>query len=125
MRKILIDPKYAGCAVFNRSTKRLQSRSKVIPKDQWIVTPNSFEAIVPLERVQAAQRKLSRRRRTDQQLLQELRRYVLAHGPISGRAIAPTNGLPSDQTYRKRFGSLSKAYEMAGLDMSRVFAPHL
>ena len=120
LRKILIDPKYAGCAVFGRSTKKLKSQQKAIPKNQWIVTPNSFDAIVPLERVIVAQRKLSRSRRTDHKLIQELRRYVLAHGPISGREMVPSNGLPSEQTYRKRFGSLLKAYEVAGLGMSRA-----
>jgi hypothetical protein len=120
LRKILIDPKYAGCAVFGRSTKRLRSRSRVIPKSQWIVAPNSFEAIVPLERVMAAQQKLSRSKRSDEQLLQELRHYVEAHGPVSGREMGPSNRLPSDQTFRKRFGSISKAYELAGLEMSRA-----
>ena len=119
VRKILVDPKYAGCAVFGRSTKKLRSPSRVIPKSEWIVAPNSFEAMVPLEKVIAAQRKLSQRRRSDEQLLQELRHYVEVHGPVSGREMGPSNRLPSDQTFRKRFGSISKAYELAGLDMSR------
>ncbi len=120
VRKILIDPKYAGCAVFGRSTKRLRSRSKVIPKNQWIVAPNSFEAVVPLERVIAAQRRLSRSKRSDEQLLQDLRDYVQAHGAVSGREMGPSNRLPSDQTFRAHFGSIAKAYELAGLEMSRA-----
>jgi DNA invertase Pin-like site-specific DNA recombinase len=120
LRKILIDPKYAGCAVFGRSTKKLRTRSRVIPKSQWIVTPDSFEAIVPLERVVAAQRRLSRSKRSDEQLLQELRDFVRVHGPVSGRAMGPSNHLPSDQTFRAHFGSIPKAYELAGLEMSRA-----
>ena len=120
VRKILIDPKYAGCAVFGRSTKKLKSPQRAIPNNHWIVAPNSFEAIVPLERVVAAQKKLSRRKRSDEQLLQELRHYVEAHGPVSGREMGPSNRLPSDQTFRKRFGSIPKAYELAGLEMSRA-----
>ena len=120
LRKILIDPKYAGCAVFGRSTKKLKSRSRVIAQNQWIVAPGSFEAIVPLDRVIAARRKLSRRKRTDEQLLQELRNYVQAHGPVSGRAMGPSVRLPSDQTFRAHFGSIPKAYELAGLEMSRA-----
>ena len=34
--------------------------------------------------------------------------------------MGPSNRLPSDQTFRAHFGSIPKAYELAGLEMSRA-----
>ena len=120
IRKILIDPKYAGCAVFGRSTKKLQSRTRAIPKEHWIVRPNSFAPVVSLELLHLAQRKLSSRYLSDAELLDSLRVYVQKHGTIAKSQMRPSNGLPSDQTFTARFGSVVNAYNLAGIEMSEA-----
>lgn len=47
--RILRDPKYAGCSFFGRNSQHLRSKPKRKPQQDWIVQPNSFEAIVPME----------------------------------------------------------------------------
>jgi len=120
IRKILIDPKYAGCSVFARSTKKLHSKSTVLPRDQWIVQPNSFDPIVTLATIERARKKLASKFRSDEELLEILRDYVWKNGPVSGRQMRPQNGLPSEQTFKAHFGSLWKAYELAGVSVSQA-----
>ena len=117
IRKILFDPKYAGCAVFGRCTKKFRSKQKTNPRNLWIVQPNSFVPVISFERFQAAEEKRRSRTRflTDEQLLQRLREYVERHGSISHRVMRPGNGLPSAPAYLRRFGSLWRAYELAGI----------
>jgi len=47
---ILNHPKYSGCVVFNRTSRRLGAKNTRNPVDQWIVTPNSFEPIIAPDR---------------------------------------------------------------------------
>jgi DNA invertase Pin-like site-specific DNA recombinase len=118
VRPILTDPKYAGCAVFGRSTKKLHSRTRPIPKEQWIIRPNSFAQVVPLEFVHRAQRKLSSRYLSDAGLLDSIRAYVQKHGTIAKSRMRPANNLPSDQTITARFGSVVNAYKLAAIELS-------
>src|SRR5580658_6618844 len=39
VREIVINPKYAGCAVLGRTTCRLHSPEVNLPKSEWIVKP--------------------------------------------------------------------------------------
>jgi DNA invertase Pin-like site-specific DNA recombinase len=120
IRKILIDPKYAGCAVFGRSTKKLHTRARAIPKEHWVVRPNSFAPVVSLELLHRAQRKLSSRYFSDAELLDSLRAYMQKHGTIAKSRMRPGNGLPSDQTITARFGSVVNAYKLAGIELSEA-----
>src|SRR5208283_1988164 len=52
--------------------------------------------------------------RTNEQLLEQLRRHVEVHGSASAKEIGPHNGLPSHATYSKRFGSLGAVYDLIG-----------
>jgi DNA invertase Pin-like site-specific DNA recombinase len=117
IRRILFDPKYAGCSVFGRSTKKLRSKMKTIPRDLWVVRPNSFVPVISMQDFQYAEekRRSATRLSTDEQLLQRLREYVGKHGNISNRTMGRRDGMPSGPAYIKRFGSLWRAYELAGL----------
>lgn len=50
----------------------------------------------------------------DEALLEPLRLLWRKHGYISHRLIETTKGIPSPQTYRKRFGTLRETYERIG-----------
>jgi DNA invertase Pin-like site-specific DNA recombinase len=120
IRKILFDPKYAGCAVFARCTKKFRSTQKANPRNSWIVQPNSFAPVVPIETFEDAEKKRLSRTRfcTDEQLLQRLREYVQQHGSISNLRMTHHKGMPSAPAYMRRFGSLWNAYELAGVSSS-------
>ncbi len=117
IRDILFDPKYAGCAVFARCSKKFRSREKSNPRNLWIVQPNSFAPIVSMETFQQAEEKRRSRTRllTDEQLLDRLRQYVEKHGAISSKIMSRRRGMPSGPAYARRFGSLWRAYELAGV----------
>jgi DNA invertase Pin-like site-specific DNA recombinase len=50
----------------------------------------------------------------DEALLEPLRRLWHEHGYLSHRLIETTKGIPSPQTYRKRFGTLRDTYKRIG-----------
>jgi hypothetical protein len=50
----------------------------------------------------------------DEGLLEPLRRLWRERGYVSHRLIETTKGVPSPQTYRKRFGTLRQTYEQIG-----------
>ena len=60
-------------------------------------------------------KKVSTRKMTDEELLQILRDYNDNVGFPTVREFKSTNGVPSSGTYKNRFGSFSKALELAGV----------
>src|SRR3974390_2293559 len=75
---MLRNPKYAGCLVFNRRSQRLRTNARANSREQWIVRPNSFQAIISAAHSQRVQNKIADRvcSRSNQRLLDELRDYV-------------------------------------------------
>lgn len=55
---------------------------------------------------------------TDDELIEGLRRLYRAHGRVCTRLINEDPGLPSVGSFAKQFGSLRRAYELAGLPSS-------
>lgn len=58
-----------------------------------------------------------RRNITDEELLDELRRYYFENGVPTSRGLSPKNGFPSSNNYYKRFGSLKNAIELAEIEI--------
>jgi DNA invertase Pin-like site-specific DNA recombinase len=114
--KILSNPKYAGAMVYNRTTRRLQSPCRILPKSEWIVVPDAFEAIVDHATYQKSQaiRDAWVWNRSDADLLDQLRVVLRQVGKLSSKILAGRRDAPSDKTCRSRFGSLTKAYELIG-----------
>lgn len=44
--RILTNPIYVGTRVYNKTTQRLKTKRRSNPKDQWVVAPNCFQAII-------------------------------------------------------------------------------
>jgi DNA invertase Pin-like site-specific DNA recombinase len=113
--KILTHPKYTGCIAFNRTSCRFRSKRVTNPKGQWVIQPGSFTPIVSSDLFQRAQMKFTERtaRRTNEQLLAGLNALLQQKGRLSESLIDSCSELPRANTYRRRFGSLSEAYERA------------
>jgi DNA invertase Pin-like site-specific DNA recombinase len=120
---ILTHPKYAGCHVFARTASRLYTRPVRIPPEQWVTTPGAYDAIVDLETFQKAQRILAARtfNKSDGQILDDLRRLLACNGRLTLRIIKQSKETPSPSTYRLRFGSLRRAYDLIGYGHSEQF----
>ena len=56
---------------------------------------------------------------SDEELLEHLKRLYAEAGQLSGVLIDQAPDMPSSATYRSRFGSLARAYEMIGYRTDR------
>jgi DNA invertase Pin-like site-specific DNA recombinase len=116
VRSILTHPKYIGCAVFGRISKKLNTPAVKVPKSEWILMPGAFEPIVDPATFAEAQKVLGQHRcqRTDDDLLDDLRRLLAAEGRLSFGLIKNSPDLMAPGTYFERFGSLRNAYKLVG-----------
>lgn len=116
VRTVLTHPKYAGFQVFGRTTQRLSGKVKFLPRSEWYLRENAQEPIVPLSTFIQAQRVLLEKahNRTNRQLLDDLRSLLAKRGRLSVRIIDKDPDTVSAATYRGRFGSLRRAYDLIG-----------
>lgn len=122
---ILTHPKYMGCHVYGQTSCRLYTPSVKLPKSDWILTRGAFEPVVAEATFLEAQRILSDRtfNKSDEELLDSLRRLLASEGRLSLRLIKNSADVPSPSTYRHRFGSLRRAYELIGYGRPKQFGP--
>lgn len=111
VKTILSHPRYTGSLVYGRTSERLRSKSKPNPREQWIIQPNSFPAIITQQRFDAAQHKLNDRvhLRSNEKLLEELAEFVNRYGHVTNKMLASDPKMANSQTYGERFGSFSRA----------------
>ena len=118
VRGILTNPKYKGTSVYNRRTGRLKSQVKTNAEAEWIVVPNAFEAIIDPATFERAQQVLRNKpfNLSDDQVLEALRSILRAKGKLSMPLFRGAPKTLSKEGYRRRFGSLVRAYDLAGYD---------
>lgn len=131
VRTLLKSEKYIGNYVWNRKSFKL--RRKIIRNhtERWMRAEHAFEPIVNQSLFDAAQvifrerphRTFRGRPRglSDQEMIERLAEVYRAHGRLSRRIIDQNRNLPSEWSYRVRFGSIERAYELVGFkkDASR------
>ncbi len=122
---ILTNPKYTGCHVFGRTSSKLSTPRVALPKSEWVLTPDAFEPLVDSATFSAAQRLLQERtvNKSDQDLLGSLKDLLASKGRLSLNLIRNSPTVPSPSTYRHRFGSLRRAYELIGYGRADQFGP--
>jgi DNA invertase Pin-like site-specific DNA recombinase len=113
--RILSDPKYAGAAVWNRSSRRLGQPNTRNASSEWIIRPGAFDGLITADVYEEAQRILNARtcRKTNEEILRHLGKIFSHAGKLSGKILQSTPGAPSVSTCRKRFGSLKVAFRLA------------
>jgi DNA invertase Pin-like site-specific DNA recombinase len=122
---VLTQPKYAGFHVYGRTTSRLCTPTVKLPKSDWLVLAHAFEPIVDHSTFLEAQQILQSRtiNQSDEELLAALKRLLVQEGRLSLKLVQDSLDLPSPSTYRLRFGSLRKAYELIGYGRADQFGP--
>jgi DNA invertase Pin-like site-specific DNA recombinase len=120
--RILRSPKYAGCVAYGRTSKKLNTPCARLPKETWVTVPDAWEAIVDPLTFERARTKLGSRPelKSDAQLLEELRALGMRVGRLKSDMVTSSAGLPSMETYRKRFGSFSNALLLIGQEAPRL-----
>jgi len=119
--RILRNPKYKGTAVYNRTTSKLMALQKPTPESEWIVVPEAFAPIVDVQTFEAAQQVFRNRpwNLSNEQVLDALRSILKTQGMLSSGLIKGVPGSLSTDGYRRRFGSLTKAFQLVGYDSPR------
>jgi DNA invertase Pin-like site-specific DNA recombinase len=123
IHQILTNEKYIGNNVYNRASFKLKTRRVVNPPDIWVRRDGAFEPIVELDFFEAAQRIIQDRTRrySDQELLDRLSAILSEKGWLSGLIIDEMDDMPSSSTFRHRFGSLVRAYQLVGYTPGRDY----
>lgn len=123
---ILTNPKYMGTNTFNRTSQKLKQRVVTNPELLWIRKESAFPGLVTKEQFQAAARILATlKRRTDEEMLDALRRLLALKGRLSQSVIdAKHIPMASSCAYRAHFGSLRAAYAKIGYASGWDFTFH-
>jgi DNA invertase Pin-like site-specific DNA recombinase len=116
IHQVLINEKYVGHNVWNRSSFKLKKKHVHNSPDMWIRADGVFEPIVDRQLFDGAQALIGERsyRMPDEEMLSALGTLLQRQGYLSGIIIDEADGLPSSSAYQSRFGSLLRAYELVG-----------
>lgn len=109
---ILNNPKYAGIRRFGATSQKLGGQAISLPRASWLLVP-AFEPLVSLSVYERAQQ-LLRRSKSNEEMLEDLRRLLAKEGSLSSSIIRRSEGTASYTTYFDRFGSLRNAFELIG-----------
>jgi DNA invertase Pin-like site-specific DNA recombinase/DNA-binding winged helix-turn-helix (wHTH) protein len=114
--RILTNEKYAGSNIYGKTTQRLSSVSRAVKREFWSTKPDAFLPIVSRNVFDIVQELLRKRgalpRKSDAQLIQGMRKLLARKGQLTHRILKQKGILGC--SYYKRFGSIMKAYEIAG-----------
>jgi DNA invertase Pin-like site-specific DNA recombinase len=123
VNQVLTNEKYIGNNVYNRTSFKLKKKHVVNSPDMWVRSDGAFPPIVAPEVFYVARGIIQERNRrlSDEELLAALRRLAENHPTLSSHLIDSTDGMPPSSSFRSRFGSLLKAYRLAGFEPTRDY----
>ena len=117
VRSILRNELSIGWYVWNRTDQNLRKGRRRRPRSEW-VRIKVGKPLVPVHIFRQAQTMLHVRTRhahfSDAEMLAALRELLSREGRLATRLLRSDPCTPSDNTYRGHFGSLARAYELAG-----------
>ena len=118
VHQVLTNEKYIGNNVFNRTSFKLKKKHVSNTPDMWVRAEGVFEGIVSSEAFYTAQGIIQERGRrlSDEDMLDRLKQLINRHSLLSSHLIDAADDTPSSAAYRSRFGSLLRAYELAGYE---------
>ena len=123
VREVLTNEKYIGNNVYNRRSFKLKKKRVVNTPDMWVRREGAFDPIVSPEDFYTAQGIILARaqRLTNDEMLERLRALLAKHSLLSSGLIDSAEGVPTSSAYRARFGSLLRAYQLAGYRPDRDY----
>jgi DNA invertase Pin-like site-specific DNA recombinase len=123
VHEVLTNEKYIGNNVYNRRSFKLKKTRVVNTPEMWVRRDGAFDPIVSPEDFYTAQGIiLARVRRfTDEEMLSRLKTLLENHATLSAFLIDSTENMPGSSAYRTRFGSLLRAYQLAGYQPDRDY----
>ena len=123
VREVLTNEKYIGNNVYNRRSFKLKKNRVVNAPDMWVRRDGIFDPIVNPESFYVVRGMLLARNRrfTDEEMLGQLHALLAKHDMLSSFLIDSADDMPASSAYRTRFGSLLRAYQLAGYRPDRDY----
>ena len=123
VHQILINEKYVGNNVYNRTSFKLKKKHVRNSPDMWVRALGAFEGVVSPDLFTQASARIAERsaRIDDEAMLSMLRGLFDRTGTLSGLLIDEQESLPSSSAYRSRFGGLLRAYSLIGFNPDRDY----
>lgn len=123
VHQVLINEKYVGDNVWNRSSCKLHGARVRNDPSMWVRREGAFEGVVDRMLFSTAQAIIRQRsqRLSDDEILEALRRLLATHRALSGLIIDEAEGTPSSSAFRSRFGGLLRAYQLVGYTPDRDY----
>jgi DNA invertase Pin-like site-specific DNA recombinase len=123
VRQVLTNEKYIGNNVYNRQSFKLKRKRVHNPPDMWVRADGVFKPVVGQEAFYVARGIIQERNRrfTDEEMIDRLKALSKDHETLSAALIDATEGMPASASYRTRFGSLIRAYRLAGFEPDRDY----
>ena len=124
VHQVLTNEKYIGNNVYNRVSFKLKKKRVVNPPEMWVRHDGGLRSDrrAGFLRSRTAHHSRSGSRRfSDQEMLARLSQSV-REGWLSGLLIDEMDDMPSSSSFRHRFGSLVRAYELVGYTPTRDYA---
>ncbi|MEZ5941178.1 MAG: recombinase family protein [Planctomycetaceae bacterium] len=123
VHQVLTNEKYIGNNVFNRTSFKLKRKHVQNSPDMWVRADGAFDAIVSADMFYTARGIIQERNRrfTDEELIERLKLLAQKHPTLSAAIIDAADDVPTSSTFRARFGSLIRAYRLAGYSPDRDY----
>jgi DNA invertase Pin-like site-specific DNA recombinase len=123
VHQVLTNEKYIGNNVYNRTSFKLKKKHVHNPTDMWVRADGVFQSVVSPEAFFRAQGIIQERTRrlSDEDMLARLKTLMKNHPVLSSHLIDSAEELPNSSAYRNRFGSLLRAYRLAGYEPIRDY----
>jgi DNA invertase Pin-like site-specific DNA recombinase len=119
VRRILTGAKYNGWLTYAKTSRKLHTKELRIPEAQWLRVPHPSAKIVDDTAFELVRRRLANFtiNKSNDQLLDELRATLALSGRLSSTVIRGIPSVSSPASFRCRFGSLLRAYQLIGYDV--------
>jgi hypothetical protein len=120
---VLTNEKYIGNNVYNRTSFKLKKKHVRNTPDMWVRSDSVFEAVVSPADFYTAHGIIQERARrvSDDEMLTRLKELAARNVCLSSHLIDAADNMPSSAAYRSRFGSLLRAYRLAGYEPDRDY----
>lgn len=123
VHQVLINEKYIGNNVWNRTSFKLKQARRRNGPEHWVRADGAYRPIVSELLFKAARAIIDARsyRMPDEEMLRLLRTIHERCGCLSGLVIDEADGCPSSSAYQYRFGSLLRCYSLIGYTPGRDY----
>lgn len=120
---ILTNEKYIGNNIYNRTSFKLKRKHVHNAPEMWIRADGAFTPIVEPSLFYAARELIATRRHcfSNEEMLAKLKSLLASQARLTSELIDAANG-PCSASYRSRFGSLLRAYHLAGFQPDRDYS---